>query len=128
MVRAPRRLLRIALAAVAATASVAAATVATSVAVIGPVPLGEGLEFSTAVVDRGGKLLRPYTTNDGRWRLPVRPEGVDQRYLDLLIAYEDKHFYEHFGVDPFALQIIIGALILLSVGIDQVRVRRRNAA
>jgi ribose transport system permease protein len=32
------------------------------------------------------------------------------------------------GVDPFALQIIIGALILLSVGIDQVRVRRRNAA
>jgi ribose/xylose/arabinose/galactoside ABC-type transport system permease subunit len=32
------------------------------------------------------------------------------------------------GVDPFALQIIIGALILLSVGIDQVRVRRRSAA
>ena len=32
------------------------------------------------------------------------------------------------GVDPFALQIIIGALILVSVGIDQVRVRRRNAA
>ena len=32
------------------------------------------------------------------------------------------------GVDPFALQVIIGALILVSVGIDQVRVRRRNAA
>ena len=32
------------------------------------------------------------------------------------------------GVDPFALQVIIGALILFSVGIDQVRVRRRNAA
>ena len=32
------------------------------------------------------------------------------------------------GVDPFTLQIIIGALILVSVGIDQVRVRRRNAA
>jgi ribose transport system permease protein len=31
------------------------------------------------------------------------------------------------GVDPFALQIIIGALILVSVGIDQVRLRRRNA-
>ena len=31
------------------------------------------------------------------------------------------------GVDPFALQIIIGALILVSVGIDQVRVRRRAA-
>lgn len=32
------------------------------------------------------------------------------------------------GVDPFVLQIIIGALIPLSVGIDQVRVRRRGAA
>ncbi len=32
------------------------------------------------------------------------------------------------GVDPFTLQVIIGALILVSVGIDQVRVRRRNAA
>jgi ribose transport system permease protein len=32
------------------------------------------------------------------------------------------------GVDPFALQIIIGALILLSVGIDQVRQRQRRTA
>ena len=64
----------------------------------GPAPLGEKLEFSTAVVDRDGKLLRPYTTSEGRWRLPVRPDGVDPRYLALLIAYEDKRFYRHFGV------------------------------
>jgi ribose transport system permease protein len=31
------------------------------------------------------------------------------------------------GIDPFVLQIIIGALILLSVGIDQVRQRQRRA-
>ena len=28
------------------------------------------------------------------------------------------------GIDPFALQVIIGALILIAVGIDQIRVRR----
>jgi ribose transport system permease protein len=32
------------------------------------------------------------------------------------------------GIDPFVLQIIIGALILLSVGIDQVRQRQRRAS
>jgi penicillin-binding protein 1C len=70
---------------------------------LGPMPLGERLEFSTAVVDREGRLLRPYATSEGRWRLPARADGVDPRYLALLIAYEDKRFREHAGVDPLAL-------------------------
>ena len=70
---------------------------------LGPAPLGERLEFSTAVVDRDGRLLRPYATTQGRWRLPARADGVDPRYLALLIAYEDKRFREHAGVDVFAL-------------------------
>src|SRR6266705_1370637 len=37
---------------------------------LGPAPRGEGLAYSTMVVDRDGRLLRPYTTPEGRWRLP----------------------------------------------------------
>ena len=70
---------------------------------LGPVPLGESLEFSTVVVDRDGHLLRPYATVDGRWRLPATVKDVDPRYLDLLIAYEDKRFRDHHGVDPLAV-------------------------
>jgi penicillin-binding protein 1C len=70
---------------------------------LGPVPLGEGLEFSTVVVDRNGRLLRPYATPDGRWRLPATVKDVDPRYLALLIGYEDKRFRQHHGVDPLAL-------------------------
>ena len=44
------------------------------------------------MVDRNGRLLRPYATPDGRWRLPATVKDVDPRYLDLLIAYEDKRF------------------------------------
>ena len=40
---------------------------------LGPAPLGENLNFSPLVVDRDGKLLRPFTTQDGYWRLPARP-------------------------------------------------------
>jgi penicillin-binding protein 1C len=54
---------------------------------LGPVPLGTRLDFSTAVVDRDGRLLRPYATPEGRWRLPAQPDGVDPRYLSLLIEY-----------------------------------------
>jgi penicillin-binding protein 1C len=70
---------------------------------LGPVPLGEGLDFSTTVVDREGRLLRPYATREGRWRLPTQTDGVDPRYLELLIAYEDKRFRGHLGIDPLAL-------------------------
>ena len=55
------------------------------------------------MVDRDGRLLRPYTTPEGRWRLPATRENVDPRFLTLLLAYEDKRFDSHHGVDPLAL-------------------------
>jgi penicillin-binding protein 1C len=94
---------RVAIAAVLAVTTAAAVTGLAWVHSLGPVPLGETLEFSTVVVDRNGRLLRPYATPDGRWRLPAKVADVDPRYLDLLIAYEDKRFGSHMGVDPMAI-------------------------
>jgi penicillin-binding protein 1C len=68
----------------------------------GPAPLGRDLELSKTVVDRNSKLLRSYVTSQGRWRLPATRDQVDQRYLDVLFAYEDKRFFQHSGVDPLA--------------------------
>ncbi|MFT4134043.1 penicillin-binding protein 1C [Labrys sp. (in: a-proteobacteria)] len=70
---------------------------------LGPVPLGENVTYSPLVVDRDGKLLRPFTTADGYWRLPAKPEEVDRRFLSMLVAYEDKRFYSHHGIDPVAM-------------------------
>lgn len=70
---------------------------------LGPLPRASGIEYSTLVLDREGRLLRPYATADGRWRLPVKLSEVDPRYVEALIAYEDKRFREHRGVDPWAL-------------------------
>jgi penicillin-binding protein 1C len=70
---------------------------------LGPAPLGRNLEFSTTVLDRSGGLLRAYATNEGRWRLPATVADVDPRFFDLLLAYEDKRFRVHHGVDPLAL-------------------------
>ncbi len=90
-------------AAVAAVMLAAVGAVTLWILSLGPMPRGGSLEFSTAIVDREGRLLRPYATSDGRWRLPARADDVDPRYLELLIAYEDKRFRGHSGVDPLAL-------------------------
>ena len=61
------------------------------------------VETSNEVLDRNGDLLRAYTVADGRWRLAVDPAQVDPFFVTLLLAYEDKRFYQHHGVDPRAV-------------------------
>ncbi len=70
---------------------------------LGPPPLGRDLEVSRVVLDRNGKLLRAYITSEGRWQLPATRAQVDPRYLEALLAYEDKRFFQHHGIDPFAM-------------------------
>jgi penicillin-binding protein 1C len=67
-----------------------------------PLALAPADALSVTVLDRNDRLLRAYTTPDGRWRLPIEPEEVDQRYLAMLIRLEDKRFYTHRGVDAAA--------------------------
>jgi penicillin-binding protein 1C len=69
------------------------------VASLGPLDLSALDAAAPVVVDREGRLLRAFTTPDGRWRSPVRGAEVDPRFLDLLIAVEDRRFFAHSGVD-----------------------------
>ncbi len=68
-----------------------------------PPPLDAGQEVSVEVLDRNGDLLRAYATGEGRWRLAVDPNAVDPQFIEMLIAYEDKRFRSHRGVDPWAM-------------------------
>ena len=98
-----RRIKRVA-AASAAVGLILIGVFAAWVVSLGPLPLAQARQVSTTIVDRNGKLLRAYAMADGRWRLPVDAKtGVDPGYLKLLLAYEDRRFYSHSGVDPFAL-------------------------
>ena len=68
-----------------------------------PLPLTRAEAVSVTVLDRNDRLLRAYTAADGRWRLPLDVKDVDPRYLAILIAFEDKRFRSHRGVDPWAV-------------------------
>jgi penicillin-binding protein 1C len=98
-----RRAVRVAAIAFAIVSSVSLAIGAWVIS-LGPLPLAQARQISTTIVDRNGKLLRAYAMADGRWRLPVDAKtGVDPGYLKLLLAYEDRRFRSHAGVDPLAL-------------------------
>ena len=68
-----------------------------------PPDLSQLAELSHQVVDREARPLRTYLTRSGLHRLPATVGDVDPRYLAMLVAYEDKRFWQHAGVDPLAV-------------------------
>lgn len=60
-------------------------------------------DVSPVVLDKDGQWLSAYAVNDGTWRLAAEVETIDPRFLERLIAIEDKRFYQHSGVDPIAI-------------------------
>ncbi|KAF0104467.1 MAG: penicillin-binding protein 1C [Rhodospirillaceae bacterium] len=75
-----------------------------------PPDLSRYHDRSTEVVDANGRLLRAFTTADGKWRLKTSVDDVDPLYLGLLKAYEDRRFDSHWGVDPLAAVRAAGQL------------------
>ncbi|MEO1000839.1 MAG: hypothetical protein AAFW69_09625, partial [Pseudomonadota bacterium] len=59
------------------------------------------VETGRVLLDREGRLLHAETVADGRWRFAAGE--VDPGYVALLLAYEDKRFRRHGGVDLRAL-------------------------
>ncbi|MEO5976586.1 MAG: penicillin-binding protein 1C [Chryseolinea sp.] len=58
--------------------------------------------YSTVLLDSSGQLLSASIAPDGQWRFPTS-NVVPEKFKTALIAFEDKNFYSHFGVDVFAM-------------------------
>ncbi|HEX5756822.1 MAG TPA: penicillin-binding protein 1C, partial [Arenimonas sp.] len=68
-----------------------------------PPPLPEAQDSGSIVVAADGRPLRAFAGRDGVWRYPATPDTVSPRYLEALIAYEDRRFWWHRGIDPLAV-------------------------
>lgn len=58
--------------------------------------------YSTVVTDWNEELLGARIASDGQWRFPPR-NTTPEKIKECLITFEDKHFYHHWGVNPFAI-------------------------
>ncbi|CAH1657859.1 Multimodular transpeptidase-transglycosylase [Hyphomicrobiales bacterium] len=110
----PRRFrkLKIAASVLAISAIAAGAALTLYAHSLPPLDLSTASDRSTVILDREGKLLRPFLTADGRWKLPVTSEDVDPRYLAMLKAFEDKRFDDHRGIDPLGMLRAAGQMLL----------------
>lgn len=55
------------------------------------------------ILAQDGTPLWRFADAQGIWRYPVRMEEVSPLYVQALLAYEDRWFYRHPGINPFAL-------------------------
>ena len=68
-------------------------------------PLPEQLsntQYSTVLYSKEGVLLGAQIAEDEQWRFPP-VEKLPEKYIKALLTFEDKRFYQHPGVDPFAI-------------------------
>lgn len=69
---------------------------------IWPLPLPQD-DLARVVLSEDGTPLWRFADADGVWRYPVQTSEVSPYYLDALLTYEDRWFYQHPGVNPLAL-------------------------
>lgn len=63
----------------------------------------EHYNFSHAVYDKNGKLLNLGLSIDEKYRLFTPYEKLNENTKNTLLLYEDKRFFQHFGVDVFSV-------------------------
>lgn len=67
-----------------------------------PLNLARMQDLSTIIYSEN-QPVHVFHSRDEKWRILTTVAEVDPLYLKTLIAKEDKHFYSHLGVNPFAL-------------------------
>jgi penicillin-binding protein 1C len=68
-----------------------------------PLKLPAPSALSSVVVARDGTPLRAFADSDGVWRYQITAKQVSPLYLQALLTYEDRWFWRHPGVNPWAL-------------------------
>lgn len=66
-------------------------------------PFPVRIQFSQVIEDRSGHILHTFLTPDGQWRMKMNPQDLSPQLEKALLFKEDKYFFHHPGINPFAL-------------------------
>src|SRR5262245_35869077 len=66
-------------------------------------PLKDKGEYSTIITDQNGEVINAFLTKDEKWRMKTELNEISPLLRKTIIAKEDKYFYYHPGVNPFAV-------------------------
>jgi len=66
-------------------------------------PLATNVDYATIVTDKDDQVLHAYLSNDEKWRMKTELYEISPTLKKAILHKEDKYFYQHFGVNPFAI-------------------------
>jgi penicillin-binding protein 1C len=66
-------------------------------------PLRDKIEYSTIITDNKGDVVNSFLTKDQKWRMKTEIDEISPLLQKTIVAKEDRHFYSHPGVNPFAV-------------------------
>jgi penicillin-binding protein 1C len=58
--------------------------------------------YATVIESNEGQLLGAKIAKDGQWRFP-ESDSIPTKFRECIIAFEDQHFYQHFGFNPVSM-------------------------
>ncbi|MEQ9442947.1 MAG: penicillin-binding protein 1C [Cyclobacteriaceae bacterium] len=58
--------------------------------------------YATVLKDAHGNVLSAAIADDGQWRFPPT-DSVSEKFRQAILHFEDQHFYQHPGFNPFSL-------------------------
>ncbi len=67
-----------------------------------PLPLPKD-DMARVVLAQDGTPLWRFADKNGVWRYPIRLEHVSPYYIEALLGYEDRWFYQHPGINPLSI-------------------------
>jgi len=60
-------------------------------------------DYSQVILDKDGKILRIFLNRKQMWQLPPSKYPIPQKLKTAVLQFEDRYFYDHPGVNVFAL-------------------------
>lgn len=78
-------------------------TVASFIALNLIFPLEVNVSYSTVVTAGDGTVMHAFLSEDEKWRMKTTLEEINPVLLQAMIGKEDKYFYHHPGINPFAI-------------------------
>ncbi|HUR66031.1 MAG TPA: penicillin-binding protein 1C, partial [Chitinophagaceae bacterium] len=66
-------------------------------------PVPDKIEYSTIITDNKGEVVNAFLSSDQKWRMRTELGEISRLLQKTIVAKEDRHFYSHPGVNPFAV-------------------------
>ena len=66
-------------------------------------PVTDKIEYSTIITDNKGEVIHAFLTKDEKWRMKTDLDEISPLLRQTIVAKEDKYFFYHPGINPFAM-------------------------